>query len=125
VARRRGPLLKNNLYLGEVYDARRDQPGWDAPGFDARAWPAAVAAPAPAGRLAAQDVPPIKVGRLVRPVAVREPRPGVFIVDMGENFAGRVAMRVRGPAGTRVRCATARRSGPMARSTCSPAPSAR
>jgi hypothetical protein len=88
-------------------------------------WPAAVDAPPPGGRLAAQDVPPITVGRLVRPVAVREPRPGVFIVDMGENFAGRVAMRVRGPPARACGCATARRSGPTARSTCSPAPSGR
>jgi alpha-L-rhamnosidase len=98
-----GPLLKHNVYLGEVYDARRERPGWDAPGFDDRGWAPAVAAPPPGGRLLAQDVPPIKVGRLVRPVAVREPRPGVFMFDMGENFAGRVALRVRGAAGTRVR----------------------
>jgi alpha-L-rhamnosidase len=97
-----GPLLKNDIYLGEVYDARREQPGWDRAGFDDRAWEVPAAMPAPRGRLRAQDVPPIKVMRKVTPVRVTEPRPGVFIVDMGENFAGWVTLRVRGEAGRRV-----------------------
>ncbi len=29
-----GPILRNSVYLGEVYDARREQPGWDTAGFD-------------------------------------------------------------------------------------------
>ena len=29
-----GPIQRNSVYLGEVYDARREQPGWDQPGFD-------------------------------------------------------------------------------------------
>src|SRR5208283_431957 len=28
-----GPILRNSVYLGEVYDARHEQPGWDGPGF--------------------------------------------------------------------------------------------
>jgi alpha-L-rhamnosidase len=31
-----GPVLKNNVFLGEVYDARREIPGWNKPGFDDR-----------------------------------------------------------------------------------------
>ena len=38
----------------------------------------------------------------VRPVKVTEPKPGVFIVDMGRNFAGWVTLRAQGPAGTRL-----------------------
>jgi alpha-L-rhamnosidase len=33
-----GPILRNSVYLGEVYDARKEQPGWDAPGFDDSTW---------------------------------------------------------------------------------------
>ena len=25
------PIRRNSLYLGEVYDARQEQPGWDQP----------------------------------------------------------------------------------------------
>ena len=29
-----GPILRNSIYLGEFYDARRERPGWDRAGFD-------------------------------------------------------------------------------------------
>lgn len=97
-----GPLLKNNVFLGEVYDARREQPGWNRPGFDDSRWTQVVPAEAPGGRLVAQEVPPIKVMRTIKPVRITEPQPGVFIFDMGQNFAGWVTLRVQGEAGTRV-----------------------
>ena len=40
-----GPLLKSDIYNGETYDARREIPGWSAPGFDDAAWQAAVLFP--------------------------------------------------------------------------------
>ena len=33
-----GPLLKSDLFLGEVYDARLEQEGWDTPEFDDSKW---------------------------------------------------------------------------------------
>ena len=33
-----GPLLENDLLMGEAYDARLEMPGWDAPGFDDKRW---------------------------------------------------------------------------------------
>jgi len=33
-----GPIQRGDLLLGCIYDARRALPGWDAPGFDDRAW---------------------------------------------------------------------------------------
>ena len=29
-----GPILKSHYWIGEVFDATRLEPGWDAPGFD-------------------------------------------------------------------------------------------
>jgi alpha-L-rhamnosidase len=97
-----GPIVRNSVYLGEVYDARREQPGWDQPGFDDRAWRPSVPAKEPLGPLQAQPLPPIRATRDVKPVAVTEPKPGVFIVDLGQNFAGVVSMKVNGEAGRRV-----------------------
>ncbi|HTE20539.1 MAG TPA: family 78 glycoside hydrolase catalytic domain, partial [Armatimonadota bacterium] len=97
-----GPILKNSVYLGELYDARREQPGWDQPGFDDSQWRAAAPAREEVGPLRAQTAPPIRVSSVIRPIAVTEPKPGVFIVDMGENFAGWVQLRVRGEAGAKV-----------------------
>ncbi len=47
--------------------------------------------------------PPIRVTGKLKPVARTEPKPGVFIFDMGQNFAGWARLRVRGPAGTAVK----------------------
>jgi alpha-L-rhamnosidase len=96
------PILRNSLYLGEVYDARQEQPGWAQPGFDDSAWRPARIATEPVGPLQAQTAPPIRATETLRPVAVSEPQPGVFIFDLGQNFAGWVTLRVRGPAGTRI-----------------------
>lgn len=97
-----GPIVRNNVYLGEVYDARLEQPGWDTVGFDDSGWGGAAAASADVGPLMAQMAPAIKVGRLISPISVTEPKPGTFIFDMGENFAGVVRLNAEGPAGTRV-----------------------
>jgi alpha-L-rhamnosidase len=98
-----GPIRRNSIYLGEIYDARREQPLWDSPGFDEVVWAPAVAAKGTLGPLQAQTCPPIRATRKVKPVKLTEPRPGVFIFDMGQNFAGWVTMTVKAPAGTAVK----------------------
>ena len=98
-----GPVLRNNVYLGEVYDARKEQRGWDRPGFDDSGWSPAASATEPLGPLRAQSAPPIRVTRTLKPVKLTEPKPGVWIFDLGQNFAGWARLRVQGPAGTRVR----------------------
>ncbi len=99
-----GPILRNSVYLGEVYDARREQPGWDKAGFDDSRWPGAVLAQGQdLGVLRAQDAPPIRITRTLKPVKLTEPNPGVFLFDFGQNFSGWARLRVQGGAGTRVR----------------------
>ena len=97
-----GPVLRNSVYLGEVYDARKEQPGWDRAGFDDSSWPQAVSATEALGPLCAQSAPPIRVTKVLKPVKLTEPKPGVWIFDLGQNFGGQIRLRVKGPAGTRV-----------------------
>ena len=99
-----GPIIRNGEYLGEVYDARREQTGWDKAGFDDSRWANAVVATEPElGPLCAQTAPPIRVTRILTPKKITEPKPGVFIFDFGQNFAGWERLRVQGSAGTRVK----------------------
>ena len=99
-----GPIIRNSVYLGEVYDARKEVKGWDSPGFDDSGWerPVVVAAEfVPV--MSTQRTPPIRVTKTLKPVQISEPKPGVFVVDFGQNFSGVTRMKVKGPAGTRVR----------------------
>jgi alpha-L-rhamnosidase len=45
---------------------------------------------------------PIRVTGNLKPVSIKELRPGVFIFDMGQNMVGWCQLRVSGPAGARV-----------------------
>ena len=39
----------------------------------------------------------------IKPIRISEPKPGVFIYDLGQNMVGFVRLKVQGPAGTAVR----------------------
>ena len=97
-----GPILSNNIYLGEVYDARKEVAGWDSPGFDDQAWRAPAIESHAVGTLRAQSSPPIRVTEEIPALKVAEPASGVFVYDFGQNFTGLVRLRLQAPAGTRV-----------------------
>jgi len=97
-----GPIRCNSIYLGETYDARCEIPDWNRPGFDDAAWRPVAVAKEPIGPLRAQSQPPIRVTKTLNPVKLTEPRPGVYIFDMGQNFAGWANLKLSAPAGTRV-----------------------
>jgi alpha-L-rhamnosidase len=99
---RDGPIRANNEYDGEYYDARREMPGWSRPGFDDSRWEAAQLVEAPAGRLAAQMTEPIRVVETIKPVKMTEPRPGVYVFDMGQNMVGWCRLTVSGHKGIEV-----------------------
>ena len=97
-----GPIRFNSIYLGEIYDARREVAGWDRAGFDDSSWRRAGMATEPIGQLGAQSQPPIRVTKLLKAARLGEPKPGVFIFDFGQNFAGWVNLKLSAPAGTKV-----------------------
>jgi alpha-L-rhamnosidase len=98
-----GPIVSDSVYNGETYDARLETPGWDQPGFNADAWKPAESQPAPKGVLSAEMMPPIRVVDTIVPFKLTNPRPGVYVYDMGQNFSGWVELHVRGPRGAQVK----------------------
>jgi len=98
-----GPLLRNSVYLGENYDARLEKSGWDRSGFDDSDWAIASEVDSPSsGTLRASPIPPIRVTKTLSAVSVKEVSEGVFIFDLGQNFAGWARLLVEGPKGTTV-----------------------
>jgi alpha-L-rhamnosidase len=98
-----GPIVSDSIYDGEVYDARLETPGWDSPGYQDASWKPATALEGPKGELSAQMMPPIRVVETIAPVKMTNPRPGMYVFDMGQNFSGWAELRVRGPKGTAVK----------------------
>jgi alpha-L-rhamnosidase len=84
-----------------------EQDGWDRPGFDASEWQNAVLVEPPQGILQAQKIEPMRVTQTIRPVSVSNPKPGMYLVDMGQVFYGSVRLTVSGPAGTKVQMRSA------------------
>jgi alpha-L-rhamnosidase len=95
-------VLKAEIYDGETYDARLDEAGWDTPGFDDRAWTKALPGERPPVHVAAQPGPGIRAIQALKPTATTTPKPGVRIVDFGQNFSGWCKTHVKGAAGDRV-----------------------
>jgi len=97
-----GPIVANNDYDGEEYDAQKEFGDWTRPGFADAAWPAAQIVSAPGGRVSAQMQEPIRVTGMLKPISVKKLKPGVFIYDLGQNMVGWCRLHVSGPAGTMV-----------------------
>jgi alpha-L-rhamnosidase len=97
-----GGIRADDLYHGETFDARLDVGGWDLAGFDDSGWAAAAVSDASAPHLVAQVDNGVTVQEEFRPVAVTQPRPGVWIFDLGQNLTGWNRLAVSGPAGTTV-----------------------
>jgi alpha-L-rhamnosidase len=98
-----GGVLEADLLMGETFDARREPIGWDRPGFDAKAWTPVEVDPnaAKGARIVVHDdLPRSNYGAMAK--SVSEPKPGVFVFDMGEYIAGVARLKVRGKPGDRI-----------------------
>lgn len=97
-----GPIRANGEFDGEEYDARMELGDWSKPGYDATRWQTAQLAAIPPGLVSAQRQEPIRVTQTLKPIKITEPKPGMFIYDLGQNMVGWCRLKVSGPAGTRV-----------------------
>lgn len=91
-----GPIRYDGFYLGETYDARREIPGWDRPGFNDSSWMNARLVEAPKGRLMAQRGDPTRLIANWPPGKQYSPKPGVLVWDTGQLRSGWATVRVHG-----------------------------
>src|SRR5580658_5081631 len=98
----KSPILADDIYDGETYDARREQPGWDDTWFDDQGI-ACTVDDVKGVTLSSEAMPAIEVVDTLIPHKMSETAPGVYVYDFGQNFSGWVSLNVRGSAGTRVR----------------------
>jgi len=96
----KSPILNNNIYVGEEYDALLEIDGWSKPGIDDTAWENAKWNVNCTPLTISQQIPPIKKIKTITPVDITNPFEGGYIFDMGQNFAGWARLKVKAPAGT-------------------------
>ncbi len=90
-----GPIRSNNEYDGEEYDARKEMPGWNKPGYDDASWMKVERVSIPTGTLRGAATPNMKVLKTVKPLTLTR-KNGKLFLDMGQNMAGWVKMKVSG-----------------------------
>ncbi len=97
-----GPILGADLYMGEQYDARRELGDWATPGYGASEWRPVVVHESQPVRLQAYPGAPTRRMLELKPQSVKNPAPGVYRFDMGQNMVGWARIRVKGPAGAKI-----------------------
>ena len=110
-----GPLVYNNIYTGEHYDARREQQGWAEPGFNDKDWVGATLRSCPATQISSQQAVPIRESREIEAAAITKINNNRIIYDFGANMAGNVHLRIKGPRGATIELTYAERLNPSGR----------
>ncbi|SDT43572.1 Ig-like domain (group 2) [Paenibacillaceae bacterium GAS479] len=98
-----GPIRSSDILMGESYDARKELDDWNKNSFDDSSWSAAKTVNPVRGKLVAQVGPTVKATEQLKPIAVKQPLPGTYIFDMGQNMSGWAKLKVEGSAGSKVK----------------------
>ncbi|HZK39269.1 MAG TPA: family 78 glycoside hydrolase catalytic domain [Clostridia bacterium] len=117
------PVWFDDLRCGEFYDARKEIPGWNEPGFDDSNWSNALIADKPRGEGKLCEAEPIVKSMEIPPVEIRPaklasftPRADIvgidtaykpknregFLYDFGVNIAGLCRLKINGTAGQQI-----------------------
>lgn len=88
-----GAIRSNNEYDGEIYDARKEFTGWTEVGFNDDSWSKAERTAIPYGTLRGAMSENMKVVKQLSPQRVIR-KGDRLIVDMGQNMAGWLKVRV-------------------------------
>ena len=102
-----GPVIRSNVYAGEVYNAKKEIANWSSDPKAKADWMPVLIAQNPPPKLIAQCLPPIKRMKELPAKSVNKVSEGTYIFDFGQNFAGWTRLKVNAPAGTTITIRTA------------------
>ncbi|GHV58465.1 hydrolase [Bacteroidia bacterium] len=96
------PVTFNDIFGGEDYDARLEQPGWNRPAFDDSHWNPVVIQESPKGALRSQQLTNVRRMERFSAVSVTQ-KDSSFILNMGQNLSGYPSIRITGKRGQTIR----------------------
>lgn len=97
------PITFSSIYGGEDYDATREQPGWNMPGFPAANWKTAQVVDGPTGSMEPERDYPLKVMEVFEPTQMTEVGADSLLYDFGQNASGIIRLAVKGKKGDKIR----------------------
>ena len=97
-----GAIRMNDLYNGEIYDARKKLTGWNQPGYDESKWQNVMIGNYPYDNLIASEGSPIRKTGEIKPVKIFRTPKGDLVADMGQNMVGWIRLKVSGEKGTTI-----------------------
>lgn len=95
-----GPVIQADEFDGEHYDAQKEI-NWSDPSFDVSGWETCNINDRrgkPKYILSSW----VKTVEILKPVAISNPKPGVYVFDVGSQISGFQMLNVKGEAGTRI-----------------------
>jgi alpha-L-rhamnosidase len=95
----RGPILSNDIYDGETYDARLEQSGWSTIDYADSDWVGVKLLDRELSTLVAPLGPPVRRTQFIAPVNITTSPSGRTIVDFGQNLVGRLRLTASGKSG--------------------------
>ena len=90
---KRSAIVENDIYNGEIYDARKETDNWCSNNCNPEGWEPAVPRKAPLGGLSAHTSPTDKVMERLNPVSLTLQDDGTYAVDFGKEISGWIALR--------------------------------
>ena len=93
-----GPILKSDIYNGEVYDATKELTGWSKPDYDDSDWKPVKIAEISKEKLIAPEGPPVKIINELESLSIQKVGDD-WMVDMGQNMVGWIRIKASGKKG--------------------------
>ncbi|WP_299062778.1 alpha-L-rhamnosidase [uncultured Polaribacter sp.] len=90
-----GPIVFNNIYGGDTYDANFELGNWNTVDFNDDKWGNTKVASPKVKKISASQIPAIKKLKEFEPQKVFKAPDGNWIVDFGQNIAGWVKINVK------------------------------
>jgi alpha-L-rhamnosidase len=97
-----GSIQTNEIYHGEEIDARKEQPGWNLPGFDDSKWSTVKIMNSGYAQLIATENETITQHESIHPVKIFTTPKGEKVMDFGQNLVGWVQVKATGKTGDAV-----------------------
>ena len=105
------PCISSSVYHGEVFDARREVPGWNTPEVPLSRLildnglaetEDCYLAEGPAGALRSQTMPPVRITQYLKAQSIVQIAPQRYVFDFGQNIAGICRLTVSGEEGDKI-----------------------